>query len=66
MKIQVNGQALTLVEETTVEQLLIHLNKPIVGSAVAINQSIISRSNWADYLINEGDDISLFQAIAGG
>ena len=66
MKIQVNDQPLELAENTTVEQLLLQLDKPLIGSAVAVNQSIITRSNWATTTINEGDNISLFQAIAGG
>lgn len=66
MKVYVNENALELADNCTIEQLLQHLNKPSSGCAVAVNQSIISRSQWAKYTINEGDKISLFQAIAGG
>ncbi|WP_413691548.1 sulfur carrier protein ThiS [Psychromonas sp. KJ10-2] len=66
MKIQVNEQALTLPNSINIEQLLSHLEKPLIGSAVAVNMQVISRSEWTQYNINEGDNISLFQAIAGG
>ncbi|RBW45595.1 thiamine biosynthesis protein ThiS [Psychromonas sp. B3M02] len=66
MKIQVNEQALTLPNSMNIEQLLSHLEKPLIGSAVAVNMQVISRSEWTQYNINEGDNISLFQAIAGG
>jgi len=66
MKIQVNEQALTLPNSMNLEQLLKHLEKPLMGSAVAVNMQVISRSEWTQYNINEGDNISLFQAIAGG
>ncbi|WP_160060252.1 sulfur carrier protein ThiS [Psychromonas sp. L1A2] len=66
MKIHVNEQTIELAENTNIEQLLTHLDKPLIGSAVAVNQDIISRSHWANTIINEGDKISLFQAIAGG
>ena len=66
MKIQVNEQAFDVSENTNIEQLLLQLDKPLVGSAVAVNQEVISRSEWTHYIINEGDAISLFQAIAGG
>ncbi|WP_417698437.1 sulfur carrier protein ThiS [Psychromonas sp.] len=66
MKIQVNEQALILPNSMNLEQLLVHLEKPLVGSAVAVNMQVISRSEWTQYNINEGDNISLFQAIAGG
>ena len=66
MKIQINEQVVEIAENTNIDQLLAHLNKPLMGSAVAVNQDIISRSHWADTILNEGDNISLFQAIAGG
>jgi len=66
MKIQVNEQALTLPRAMNIEQLLTHLEKPLMGSAVAVNMQVINRSEWNQYDINEGDNISLFQAIAGG
>lgn len=66
MKLQVNEQVLEIAENCVIEQLLILLNKPLQGCAVAVNQSIISRSQWSEFQLNEGDQISLFQAIAGG
>ena len=66
MKVQVNEQALDVSKNTNIEQLLLQLDKPLVGSAVAVNQEVITRSLWGSYIINEGDNISLFQAIAGG
>lgn len=66
MKIKINEQIVVLAENINIEELLAHLNKPFMGSAVAVNQEIISRSHWADTILNEGDNISLFQAIAGG
>ncbi len=66
MKILVNEQSLELADNSNIEQLLQLLDKPLNGSAVAVNQSIISRSKWSEFVLNEGDQISLFQAIAGG
>ncbi len=66
MKIEVNEQSLEVAENSNIEQLLQQLDKPLNGSAVAVNQSIVSRSQWNEYILNEGDQISLFQAIAGG
>ena len=66
MKIQVNEQALEVSDNTNIEQLLLQLDKPLVGSAVAVNQEVITRSQWESFIISEGDNISLFQAIAGG
>ena len=66
MNIFVNEQLITIPALSNIEQLLTQLESPLKGSAVAVNQNIISRSAWAEYQLNEGDQISLFQAIAGG
>nr|WP_254312951.1 sulfur carrier protein ThiS [Rahnella aceris] len=36
------------------------------GSALAVNRVIIPRDNWPAHLLEDGDEILLFQAIAGG
>lgn len=66
MKVKVNEQVLEIAENSVIEQLLITLNKPTQGCAVAVNKEIVSRSKWSEFELNEGDQISLFQAIAGG
>nr|WP_244317199.1 sulfur carrier protein ThiS [Yersinia aleksiciae] len=50
----------------TVQGLLTQLGYNQPGSALAINQTIIPRDTWHDRLLQDGDDILLFQAIAGG
>lgn len=66
MNIFVNDQSITVAALCNVEQLLQQLQSPLTGCAVAVNQNIISRSLWAECQLNEGDQIALFQAIAGG
>jgi len=66
MKISVNENAIELADGANIEQLLIVLESPLKGSAIAVNQKIISRSEWATYQLQEDDQVSLFQAIAGG
>ncbi|RLR67608.1 sulfur carrier protein ThiS [Pseudomonas aeruginosa] len=66
MKILVNDESLSLDMPVTISQLLIQLSQPPIGVAIAINEMIIPRENWEKHLINDGDTILLFQAIAGG
>ena len=66
MKITVNENIVQLDEKCNIEQLLIVLESPLKGSAIAVNQKIISRSEWASFQLKESDQVSLFQAIAGG
>ncbi|RPH21246.1 sulfur carrier protein ThiS [Buttiauxella warmboldiae] len=66
MNIQFNDEPLACPDNLTLEKLLqqLHLLKP--GVALAINQAIVPREQWATYWLNDGDQILLFQAIAGG
>jgi len=66
MKITVNENAVELADGANIEQLLMVLESPLKGSAIAVNQKIISRNEWATYQLQKDDQVSLFQAIAGG
>ena len=66
VKITVNENLIQLDEQSNIEQLLTVLESPLKGSAIAVNQKIISRSEWVNYQLHENDQVSLFQAIAGG
>jgi sulfur carrier protein len=66
VKVSVNEKPIELDEKCNIEQLLNKLQSPLKGSAIAVNQKIISRSEWTNYQLQENDQISLFQAIAGG
>lgn len=66
MNITVNDERYSLDMPVTISQLLIELQQPSMGVVLAINDIIIPRENWNTQMINEGDTILLFQAIAGG
>ena len=66
MKLSVNEKIVEVANNITVEQLLLKLGETLKGCAVAVNQDVISRSQWGEYQFSEGDKILLFQAIAGG
>ncbi|MGQ8776968.1 sulfur carrier protein ThiS [Serratia sp. NA_112.1] len=66
MKIRLNDQPLELAQPISISALLQQLERHQPGTALAINQIIIPRADWANHLVQDGDDILLFQAIAGG
>ncbi|CNI71235.1 sulfur transfer protein involved in thiamine biosynthesis [Yersinia massiliensis] len=66
MKISLNDELIELDNSLTVIGLLTQLGYNQPGSALAINQTIIPRDSWDNHLLQDGDDILLFQAIAGG
>lgn len=66
MRIQFNDELLECTEGMTLATLLAQLEQGKAGAALAVNQTIIPREQWSNYLLREGDTILLFQAIAGG
>lgn len=66
MQIQFNDEPLTCVEGKTVSELLTQLNQLKPGAALALNQQILPREQWAEHIVQEGDQILLFHVIAGG
>lgn len=66
MRIQFNDEPLECTAGLTLAALLAQLDQGKAGAALAVNQTIIPREQWSNYLLREGDTILLFQAIAGG
>ncbi|WNH08694.1 sulfur carrier protein ThiS [Thalassobellus suaedae] len=64
--IHLNEQALNIDNNVNISQLLQQENFPQIGIAVAINQQIISKSNWEEQLLQDGDNILIIQATQGG
>ena len=66
MRITVNDEVMNFDAPVTVSQLLASLGRPAAGMAVAVNQTIVVRGCWSEHVVRDGDQILLFQAIAGG
>lgn len=66
MKILLNDQPLELAQPLSIATLLERLGRLQPGTALAINQIIIPRADWANHPLQEGDDVLMFHAIAGG
>ena len=63
MQILFNDQAMQCAAGQTVHELLEQLDQ---RQALAINQQIVPREQWAQHIVQDGDQILLFQVIAGG
>ena len=66
MKIIVNQQSQQCQEGESLAQVLEHLSLAGTGLAVAVNGQVIARSQWPAHALEDGDTVSVFQAIAGG
>ncbi len=66
MEIQVNGEARTYSNELNLQSLIAELNIGNQAIAVAVNRTVVSRAQWADYVVRSGDSIDVVRAIGGG
>ncbi len=67
MQVTVNGKNFTFHRNINLEQLIIKLQiSQEHGIAVALNYSIISKSQLANTKIKDGDRLEIIHATAGG
>ncbi|WP_024445507.1 sulfur carrier protein ThiS [Mycolicibacterium iranicum] len=65
MNVIVNDEAVEVDDRTTVSGLLDHLGIPEKGIAVAVDWSVIPRSQW-DTVLTDGAKIEVVTAVQGG
>jgi sulfur carrier protein len=68
MELKINNQTKQFATDSLTVQALLDLEIPIKqnGIAVAINNTIIPKSNWNSHPIQETDDILIISATQGG
>lgn len=66
MHIKVNNKIMEVDATHTLQALLDEYHMSETGVAAAINDRVIPHSSWASTALSEHDEITLFQAIAGG
>lgn len=65
MKVSVNNKEVET-GATTLSQLTEELSLPTQGIAIAVNNRMIPRAEWADYALNECVSIVIIKAACGG
>ncbi|MBL5886494.1 Sulfur carrier protein ThiS [compost metagenome] len=66
MRILFNDEPMQCAEGLTIATLLDQLRQLKPGAALALNQQILPREQWDIQQVRDGDQILLFQVIAGG
>ncbi|MGU5715303.1 sulfur carrier protein ThiS [Aeromonas taiwanensis] len=66
LTIRLNDKAQSLAAGQSVADLLAAQGVNPQGVAVALNGAVLPRSRWAETRLNDGDELHLFTAIAGG
>jgi sulfur carrier protein len=68
MKIKLNGECVILPTSIQFVSELIHWKslKDSKGIAVALNECVVLKDNWASQIINENDSVLIIEATQGG
>ena len=68
MELKINNQTKQFATDSLTVQALLDLEIPIKqnGIAVAINNTVIPKSNWNFHIIQETDNILIISATQGG
>ena len=66
MEILVNGEKISLPEDSNIENLIAHLGYQNQRIAIEINELIIPKSNHSSFLLKELDKVEVINAVGGG
>jgi sulfur carrier protein len=68
MELKINNQTKQFAADSLTVQALLDLEIPVKqnGIALAINNVVITKSDWNSHLIKETDDILIISATQGG
>lgn len=67
MEVHVNNQVLSVTENCKLQLVLEQCGMASTkGIAVAVNNSVEPRSNWASYTLHPNDKITIIRATQGG
>ncbi|MBU2979952.1 sulfur carrier protein ThiS [Alteromonas sp. C1M14] len=66
MEINCNGNPMMLPGQATLVDVVREYNSNLDTLAVAVNHTIIPRSDWANYQLTEQDNVDIFTLVAGG
>lgn len=66
MKVQVNNKEVDAPLSSTLAQLTKQLELPTQGIAIAVNNQLISRTQWEEFSLQENDHLVVIKAACGG
>ncbi|MBU3023718.1 sulfur carrier protein ThiS [Aestuariibacter sp. A3R04] len=66
MQVYFNDDPVAVPEECSLEAMVKELTQSNSKLAVAVNNTIVPRSQWAEFALSENDHIAAFTLVAGG
>lgn len=66
MKVQVNNKETELQSQSSIKQMTLSMELPSAGVAIAVNNKMVPRMEWDQFILNENDQIVIIKAACGG
>jgi sulfur carrier protein len=66
MRVNINGDTDEVPDDATVDDVVTQLGKGRRGLAVAVNDEVVSRSQWSTTRLAENDRVEILTAAQGG
>jgi thiamine biosynthesis protein ThiS len=66
MRLTINGKDQTFDESLTLAQLVEQLGMKGDRVAVELNREIVSRAQWPETILNDGDQMEIVHFVGGG
>lgn len=66
MIVYVNSKQVQASDHISLKDLLISLGYQEDGSACAVDECIVSKKNWSEFIVKENMHIDVFSIVAGG
>ncbi len=66
MKIIINGESHDVAENQILSELLLELDLQHAAFAIAVNDSVVPKSQYKSTNLNSGDRVELVRAVGGG
>lgn len=66
MRIYINNQEVIFEDGITLDEVMTKYNPHSKGMAAAINNKVVSRSDWRHTMLRDGDRVIIISAVCGG
>lgn len=66
MKLIYNNTETELAEGTTLETFIKDRGIAVQGSAAAVDEEIVPKTQWKDFVLKDGMHLDVFSLVAGG
>ena len=66
IKIVLNKKEIELKDNSTITMLIEDMNIEVKGIAIAVNNRVIRRNEWQNFLLKDNDKVIVIKAFCGG